>query len=71
LRQAAKDDPRTLCALAHAYGKAGDNGKALATMRRFVDPAAAEKALTRFTLSYCAALTYDHLQQCARNFPRK
>jgi tetratricopeptide (TPR) repeat protein len=66
LRQAPKDDLRTLCALAHAYGKAGDAAKALSTMRRFVDPAVAEKALTRFTLSYCAALTYASLGDADR-----
>jgi TolB-like protein len=49
-------DLRTLCALSHAYGLTHANAKALETMRLFIDPE--RKEITRFTLSYCAALTY-------------
>jgi serine/threonine-protein kinase len=54
--QQAPHDLRTLCALSHTYGVAGSRAKALETMRLFIDPD--KKELTRFTLSYCAALTY-------------
>lgn len=59
LKQAARDDLRCLCALGHSYGMLGDRERALATMRRYLDPT--KKEITRYTLSYCAALTYASL----------
>jgi TolB-like protein len=59
-------DLRTLCALSHAYGLAGSDAKALETMRLFIDPD--KKEMTRWTLSYCAALTYAGLGQKDKAF---
>jgi hypothetical protein len=59
-------DLRTLCALSHAYGLAGSNAKALETMRLFIDPD--KKEITRWTLSYCAALTYAGIGQKDKAF---
>lgn len=59
-------DLRTLCALSHAYGLAGSNAKALETMRLFIDPD--QKQITRYTLSYCAALTYASVGQKDKAF---
>jgi len=61
LRNAPKDDYRTLCALSHSYALAGERERALATMRRYLDPNA--KSVTRYTLAYCAALTFTALRQ--------
>ncbi len=60
LRRVPKDDYRTLCALGHSYGLAGDRPRALATMHRYLDTGA--KTVTRYTLAYCAALTYTALK---------
>ena len=65
LKQAPKD-LRTLCALSHAYGLAGSSAKALETMRLFIDPDL--KQITRYTLSYCAALTYVSIGQKDKTF---
>ena len=59
-------DLRTLCALSHAYGLSHANAKALETMRLFIDPD--QKEITRFTLSYCAALTYASIGQKDKAF---
>jgi len=59
-------DLRTLCALSHAYGITHANAKALETMRLFIDPD--KKEITRFTLSYCAALTYASIGQKDKAF---
>jgi TolB-like protein len=65
LKQAPRD-LRTLCALSHTYGLAGANAKALETMRLFIDPD--KKEITRYTLSYCAALTYTGMGQKDKAF---
>jgi serine/threonine-protein kinase len=59
-------DLRTLCALSHAYGLAGAHAKALETMHLFIDPD--RKEITRYTLSYCAALTYAGMGQKDKAF---
>ncbi len=59
LRAAARDDLRILCALSHAYGLLGDRKRAFEVQRKYLpDP---EGPLNRFTLCYCAALTYAGL----------
>jgi TolB-like protein len=68
-RNGLKQEPhdlRTLCALSHTYGLAGANAKALETMRLFIDPD--KKEITRYTLSYCAALTYAGIGQKDKAF---
>jgi TolB-like protein len=65
LKQAPKD-LRTLCALSHSYGLTHANAKALETMRLFIDPD--QKEITRFTLSYCAALTYASIGEKDKAF---
>ncbi len=61
LRHVPKDDHRTLCALGHSYALAGDRTRAMDTMHRYLDVKA--KTITRYTLAYCAALTYTALQE--------
>jgi len=61
LKGAPKDDVRVLCALSHAYGLVGDRQRALATMRSFLPKDG--QPMTRFTLCYCAALTYASLNE--------
>jgi TolB-like protein/Tfp pilus assembly protein PilF len=61
LKAAARDDLRTLCALAHAYGVAGDSARAIQTMRRYLP--SDDPPLTRFTLCYCAALVHTSLKR--------
>ena len=62
----APHDLRTLCALSHAYGANRDKAKALETMRLFINPD--EKQTTRYTLSYCAALTYASIGEKDKAF---
>jgi serine/threonine-protein kinase len=66
LREAPKDDHRTLCALGHSYALAGEQDRAMATMRRYLYPDS--KTITRYTLAYCAALTYTALKQKDKAF---
>jgi TolB-like protein len=49
-------DLRTLCALSHAYGLAGNKAQAFETAGRYID--LHTNTITRTTLSYCAALLY-------------
>ncbi len=60
LRQGAKDDLRTLCALAHAYGLAGEQSRALEFMNRFFEFGPRN---SRYSLPCCAALTYISLKE--------
>jgi TolB-like protein/Flp pilus assembly protein TadD len=61
LKGAPKDDVRILCALSHAYGQVGERERALATMRLFLPKEG--QPMSRFTLCYCAALTYTSLNE--------
>jgi tetratricopeptide (TPR) repeat protein len=61
LQQAARDDLRTLCALSHSYALAGDRTRAFETMSSYYRPDS--KAITRFDLPYCVALTFTSLKQ--------
>jgi TolB-like protein len=60
LQQSPKD-LRTLCALSHAYGLAGNKAQAVETMRRFIDPD--QKEIKLHAMYYCAALTYTAMNQ--------
>jgi tetratricopeptide (TPR) repeat protein len=59
-------DHRSLCALSHAYGLAGDNAKAIETMRLFIDPD--EKELRPLARCFCAALTYASIGEKDKAF---
>ena len=60
LQQSPKD-LRTLCALSHAYGLAGNNALAMETMRRYIDPDRKETGPR--AMYYCAALAYTGMNQ--------
>ena len=49
-------DLRTLCALTHAYALAGNKAQAFEAAARYID--LNSNQVTRYTLSYCAALLY-------------
>lgn len=59
LRAAARNDLRILCALSHSYGLLGDRTRAFEIQRKYLPNP--EGPFNRFTLSYCAALTYAGL----------